>query len=106
MLIAARTAITEAVINHGRDVAQWPVDVRRAAVAAVLRAEARSGVPHLSGDTIGEALTDLIMVPAQLDELIEAIAGRDLVKVGAKFVAAVEMRGEKSVQRLINGQQL
>ncbi len=102
MLIAARTAITEAVINHGRDVAQWPVDVRRAAVAAVLRAEARSGVPHLSGDTIGEALTDLILAPSELGELIEAIAGRDLVKVGAKIVAAVEMRGEKSVQRLLN----
>ena len=94
--------IEESAINHGRDVAQWPVDVRRAAVAAVLRAEAQSGIPHLSGDTIGDALTDLIMVPAELDDLIEAIAGRDLVKVGAKIVAAVEMRGEKSVQRLLN----
>lgn len=94
--------IEELAITHGRIVAQWPVDVRRAAVAAVLRAEARSGVPHLSGDTIGEALTDLILVLAELDELIEAIAGRDLVKVGAKIVAAVEMRGERSVQRLLN----
>lgn len=97
--------IEESAINHGRDVAQWPVDVRRAAVAAVLRAEAQSGIPHLSGDTIGEAVTDLLMLQSELDELIEAIAGRDLVKVGAKIVAAVEMRGEKSVQRLIRGSQ-
>jgi hypothetical protein len=97
--------IEELAIAHGRDVAQWPIDVRRAAVAAVLRFEAGDSVLNLRGDTIGEAVTDLLMLQSELDELIEAIAGRDLVKVGAKIVAAVEMRGEKSVQRLIRGSQ-